>query len=292
MKLLLTFYRLWHGRLHFKGAGWLIRLLAPHIRSLQACPLPLPGAGVAVLDFRDRQAFALLNLSLGDTGPNASLIRHMTRCVEPGAIIWDVGASVGVVSYALAAAGPDSIRIHAFEPHPVALAMLQSLFREHPRVQVHPFGLGAESGTMALSLSTGDSSLSSSTVRPAGGGSATVPVMTGDAAVAQGMAPPPRIIKLDVEGSEPQVLQGMRNTVKSGQPYIFFEHIFLSDDQLRSMTPEGYAVLYIGRDGRLSEDARTRGGGGDAVMVPPGGRDVLEPRITRTPSRPDSTRSA
>ncbi|MFH0909270.1 MAG: FkbM family methyltransferase [bacterium] len=276
MKALLTFYRAWHGRLHFKGAGWLIRTLAPHVRSLQACPLPMPGAGVALLDFRDLQAFALLNLSLGDPGPNAILIELIARCAGPGAVIWDIGASVGVVSYKLATAGLNAAEIHAFEPHPQALAMLRSLFAGHGHVHVHPFGLGAEAGELKLALVGGDSSLSTVAGSRAGQEQVTVRVITGDDVVSKQTAPPPRVIKIDVEGFEAQVLQGLRRTVEFHKPYIFFEHIFLTDDQLRAMTPEGYSMSFIGSDGRLTDDSKTRGGGGDAVMIPPGGRPSLE----------------
>ena len=60
-RLLVGFYRWWHGKLHLPGAGWLIRRCVPHVSALHAHPLCIPGFGTVMVDFRDDAAFGILN---------------------------------------------------------------------------------------------------------------------------------------------------------------------------------------------------------------------------------------
>ena len=46
-KLLIALYGFVHGRLHWPGAGWLIRRLAPGLRGLQQFSLAVPHVGTA-----------------------------------------------------------------------------------------------------------------------------------------------------------------------------------------------------------------------------------------------------
>jgi FkbM family methyltransferase len=186
-----------------------------------------------------------------------------------------VGANVGVVSYRLAVAAPPGIRVHAFEPHPRAVATLRSLFQDHGRVHVHACALGDSSGELSMALVAGDSSTSSAAGHVKGA-IVNVPMLTGDDVVGRGLAPGPRVIKIDVEGFEPRVVEGLKQTIASFHPCIFFEHIFLDDAQVQGMCPTGYELRFIDRNGQLVTDARTRGGGGDAVMIPRDRLSTLE----------------
>ena len=117
-KLLVGFYRVVHGKLHLPGAGWLIKRLAPVVPGLQAYPVAVAGVGVAVLDLRDEAAFLILNATLGELGTDAVLISFLESVLQPGNVLWDVGANVGFVSGYFAHPRFQLSSLHAFEPNP------------------------------------------------------------------------------------------------------------------------------------------------------------------------------
>jgi hypothetical protein len=80
---------------------------------------------------------------------------------------------------------------------------------------------------------------------------------------------------VDVEGFEPQVFDGLRETLRERKPVVFFEHIMLTDEQVRALQPDGWTLRFILDDGRLAEDFRERMRGHDAVLLPPEKRDLL-----------------
>ncbi len=140
--MLVGFYRLVHGRLHMRGAGWLLRRFAPFFPRLQAYPFPVPEVGVALLDFRDVGAFGIVNsFAFGEHGVGTGLYRCLEMALQPGDVLWDVGANVGAVSAIFAHPRFKLASLHAFEPNPDPLKTLQSLFSANPLCVVHPFGL-------------------------------------------------------------------------------------------------------------------------------------------------------
>ena len=109
---------------------------------LQAYPFPVPEVGVALLDFREVEAFGMVNLLLGDLDNNANLYRCLEAALQPGDVFWDVGANIGTVSGHFAHPRFKLSSLHAFKPNPAPLKTLQSLLSTNPGAAVHPFGLG------------------------------------------------------------------------------------------------------------------------------------------------------
>jgi hypothetical protein len=56
--------------------------------------------------------------------------------------------------------------------------------------------------------------------------------------------------------------------IRRKHPIIFFEHHFLSDEQIRNVTPAGYALQFILNDGRLSQDFADRVQSSDCILIP------------------------
>jgi hypothetical protein len=81
--------------------------------------------------------------------------------------------------------------------------------------------------------------------------------------------PAPHVIKIDVEGFEPSALAGLAETMAGHRPILCFEHIFLSDEQIREMMPKDYLLYFIQDDGSISSDFSARRHGHDALAVPP-----------------------
>lgn len=80
-------------------------------------------------------------------------------------------------------------------------------------------------------------------------------VETGDEIVNRGDAEAPDFIKIDVEGFEREVIEGLSRTIAQKKPVICFEFIFLTQTEIEGLIPQGYRLAYIsGVDGNLIEN--------------------------------------
>jgi len=150
-----------------------------------------------------------------------ALRSHYAALIEPGDLVFDVGAHVGNHSRALAGLGA---RVVAIEPQPGFARWLRWLFRGDPHVAVLETAIGARPGRASLYPSPRTptvATLSSDwigTVRSARSFARVrwqapleVPVTTLDALIEQhGM---PRFCKLDVEGYEAEILRGLSRPI-------------------------------------------------------------------------------
>jgi FkbM family methyltransferase len=279
--LFVAFYRVVHGRLHLPGAGWLLRRLAPVLPGLQAYPFPVPEVGVALLDFREIEAFGMVNLSLGEMCNDTNWYRCLAAALQPGDVFWDVGANIGTVAGYLAHPRFKLSSLHAFEPNPGPLKTLQSLFATNSRVAVHPFGLGDQDQTITMNLSSVGSSVGSMARDLHEGKQIKVQVRRGDAMRRELRLPAPTVMKIDVEGFEPSVFAGLAETIAEHRPIIFFEHIYLSDEQVKALIPKNYLHFFIQDDGSIQTDFSVRHGGHDVIIVPAekSGRVKFEPAM-------------
>jgi FkbM family methyltransferase len=220
-----------------------------------------------MLDFRDEPAFGVLNYLLSDFGDDTQLIGRLEQLLRPGDVMWDVGANVGYLAMHFARRLPPLSSIHAFEPNPAALKTLGGLFVEYPRVQVHPVGLGLKNEFLELQTLPTSTSWGTVARKIEGGTGTKVPIRRGDEYRREKGIPFPDLIKIDVEGFEPHVLAGLRETISHAKPVIVVEHIWLSDEQLREICPDGYLIYFIMEDGTLSSDFGKRMQGYNAILV-------------------------
>lgn len=253
--MLILFYRFWHGRLRLKGAGLLVRLLAPYLRSLQSFPLLLPEGQILRLDFRDVSAWYWLNYVLGDKLEEAGLVEAVYRASEPGDVIWDIGANCGLFSYLLACRLPDC-RIIFFEPnrsvYEIACAALE------PFSQVSGINIGLscrKRDHVLLAVPAGGSAVGTVEPQVLREGNLTLQVAldAGDRLVEQAGLPAPNTIKIDTEGHEVDVLAGLAGTIANFKPTVFFEHLSLSDDRVKKLVPLGFRLCSVSdRTGELT----------------------------------------
>jgi FkbM family methyltransferase len=283
--LLVGFYRLVHGRLHLPGAGWLLRRLAQFLPRLQAYPLLVPGVGVATVDFREIEPYGMLNFLLGDLQRDANLHRCLEKALQPGDVFWDIGANIGIVSGHFAHPRFQLSSLHAFEPNPSPLKTLQSLFSAHARCRVYPFGLGDKDQMITLHLPSSGSCTGSMARDLREGKQIQVQIRRGDTMRRELRLPAPQVIKIDVEGFEPSVFAGLTETIAELRPILFFEHIFLSDDQIRDLIPREYALFFIQDDGSITTDFSERRQGHDALAAPTEKAERLNLVPTGTPQR-------
>lgn len=144
-----------------------------------------------------------------------------------GLIAYDVGAHRGgtVAEWVMV---PGLQRVVAFEPDPQNCAALRERFGGDARVDIREVGLGAADGVFTLHRNNYDATHSPFPIDPVvinrwADASDIVeiarieaPVRSVDSLVASGEAPPPRLIKIDVQGGELSVLTGARATLAGG----------------------------------------------------------------------------
>lgn len=136
--------------------------------------------------------------------------------LRPGDIAFDIGAHVGYYTALFRLAVGAAGTVYAFEPMPATWRRLwrNMLFNRFNNVTPLPLALADRSGTATFHLHPGNEG-ESSLVRAEGGESCVVRLATLDELFVGALLQRPRVMKLDAEGVEMQILRG-------GQ--AFFEH--------------------------------------------------------------------
>jgi FkbM family methyltransferase len=146
----------------------------------------------------------------------------LTRRAAGGVAI-DVGANVGWHASAMAAAGASVI---AVEPLAANLVRLRAAVADHPTVVIEPTALGARPGCVQHTAPADGAYAAVSGWASAGAepdGASTWPVSTLDALWHRHGAPPVRVVKIDVEGYELEVLRGARQLLANARPDVLVE---------------------------------------------------------------------
>jgi FkbM family methyltransferase len=163
-------------------------------------------------------------------GPNAywvgtyevARVRAFANAVTPGAVVYDVGANVGIYSLLASLRAGPSGKVYAFEPLERNLLYLRRhLTLNHVencvileravcnREGTRPFSVAAWSSSMAHLAPDGEALIRSTSL---------------DSCVyGEERLRPPDILKIDVEGAELEVLEGATRTLTEFRPTIFLE---------------------------------------------------------------------
>lgn len=146
-------------------------------------------------------------------------LRLLVSALKPGDIVYDVGASVGLYTILLAKAVGKQGQVIAFEPEGQSYARLLHNVQLNGLTNVTCIrkALGAERGEGRISVIDGITSPSllplPEIARKSQVMCETVEVETGDRLVTEEKLPLPRAVKIDVEGYEYAVIQGLRQTL-------------------------------------------------------------------------------
>lgn len=142
--------------------------------------------------------------------------RAFVEVIKPGDVIYDVGAHVGYYTVLGAVRTGAGGRVVAFEPAPRNLAKLQAhvAMNRLANVTIREVAVSDRQGTARF-----DSSAGSGVGHLSETGAIQVPTTTLDALAAE--LPPPRVLKIDVEGAELAALNGGQQLIRSARPVIF-----------------------------------------------------------------------
>ncbi len=197
--------------------------------------LPKEFGGVPILVSPD-SALGYWRRDLGKVDP--FLLSMARELVRPGMVVWDIGANVGMFSFAAAALGAKVIAVEA----DLWLAQLlqRSAALNHLPVTVIPAAVADQSGFTTLHISPNGRSSNS----VLGDGPAqTVVSITLDSMLTS--FPGPSVIKIDVEGMEYAVLRGAMATLNVGAK-LFCEITQHHEEIGELLTKAGY-VFYAAR---------------------------------------------
>jgi FkbM family methyltransferase len=154
------------------------------------------------------------------------LQRIIRKYVTPGQTVYDIGANIGYVTLSLAKrVGPHG-RVFAFEPVPKNIEFLRRTLEVNRLTTVKLLEAAASNASgdavirMTENLST--PSLVWHRKNPASK-ELIIKTVVIDHLVEAGEIPHPSFVKIDVEGAEGLVLQGMRNTILAANPVLFIE---------------------------------------------------------------------
>lgn len=183
------------------------------------------------------------------------IIQEIVSAIRDDDVYWDIGANIGTHALLPAAAHPGA-RVIAIEPHHRNIAKLirNKTLNELDSVTILPIALSDHTGTATLHGADerpgyGSFSLNNDTAETV----ANVPVRPGDHMIEDGI-PAPSVIKIDVEGAECDVLDGLADALSEGSIRTVFCEVHRHEgvkenDVIRRLENRGYDVSRLSERG-------------------------------------------
>lgn len=184
-----------------------------------------PGSARLFVDLADH----VIGLSIVRGQYEREEVAFLRRLLRPGDRAVDVGAHIGFFTVHMAAAVGPAGRVYAFEPLARNADLLERSVAENrfqDRVTFQRAAVGAAAGQATLTYAEETLNTGGAYLLPDGGEPLTgnvrrrVPIVALDD---QPLARPVRVIKMDVEGAEPQVLRGAARLLREDRPTILSE---------------------------------------------------------------------
>lgn len=272
-RVIVAFYRIWHGRWDLPGAGWLLRTTAPYLHGLQSFPLEIGGFGTICIDLRDHAGLVWLRhlegFPVAPWDDEAALVLTVADLAPNNGRVWDIGANLGLFASQLLRLRPD-LRLVAVEPNPAAASVLRQLFHGCANVRIIEAALSDTQRETILRIPAGKS-VGASIEEDARinafdqSTSAVVQTMTGDMLA---VLEPPDLIKIDAEGHEAAVLRGCAGILAMRPVPVIIEHLYLSDADLSALLPQDYRLQSLNAETSAIEDRFIREAGHNSVLLP------------------------
>lgn len=175
------------------------------------------------------------------------------RYLKKGDIVIDIGANIGLTSRAFARAVGKAGQVHSLEPERRNFALLCANTISFPQVMTHRLAIAATRGRRALHLNpvsgTGNSFFGSVTDQIQ-----NVDCLTFDDFLAEQEISKPACVKIDVEGAELEVLQGMPDLLRINPNLLLLIELcpanlesagWNSNDLLSRIQGMGFVVHYL-----------------------------------------------
>jgi len=145
---------------------------------------------------------------------------------QPGSILWDVGANVGIWSILLAKEF-SSCKVVSFEPQKEAHQFLQRNISNNHLTNIECMGIGLGATLERVELRTPKEKCGSSSIvlshKKETDKVEIIEIVTADSILDDRPDLVPRFIKIDIEGYEPRMISGAHNLIADNQPIIMVE---------------------------------------------------------------------
>jgi FkbM family methyltransferase len=154
--------------------------------------------------------------------------------IRPDDVFFDVGANTGLYSLFVAKSEP-SADVVAFEPYPPNAETLQRDTERNglANVDIRAIALSDSEGTTVFDqpndddVGYGSGSIAADQSEP--GERVSVQTAPGDSLIANGSVPAPNVVKIDVEGAEPLVVEGLSDAFSRSDCRVVYCEIHRSD---------------------------------------------------------------
>lgn len=163
--------------------------------------------------------------------------------VHRGEVVYDIGANVGFYTVLMARLVGPTGAVAAFEPLPETAdaARHNARMNRFDHVAVFANAVGRRAGQVRMVLGQ-ESTWAKLADHASTGPTVDVAMVAIDDLVESGTIRPPAFVKIDVEGAELEVIEGMRRTIAASRPTILCEMHGKNVDFAALMDELGYEV--------------------------------------------------
>lgn len=202
-------------------------------------------------------------LRIVDFQNESEVIKQLLEVSKEDDVFWDIGANIGTHSCYV---GKVVSEVVSFEPHPEnALRAQKHLEENDVDGKVLEYALGSERKKATLSIPEGDDKpgVGTFTLRNDRDESRSidVKVIPADCLIENIGISPPDIVKIDVEGSELDVIRGFQKGLKNARVILVEVHPeYVSVDEIQDvLSSKGYSVNILRhRSGEIQLIARNQ----------------------------------
>jgi len=187
----------------------------------------------------------------------AGTLDIMKKCLRNGDIFIDVGANIGLMSiFASKIVGSKGL-VYSFEPEPETFLILKKNIEINSvrNIKIYNVGLGEKKGKSRIYTNPYAGRGSASLIKPVNQNNSKsyeIQIETLDNFVLEHNVTNVRMLKIDVEGWELQVLKGAKNFLRStNAPIICIEYSKLVNQPLNTHLPDIYNYILKINDYRI-----------------------------------------
>ena len=174
----------------------------------------------------------------------------LSKEIQEGDCVWDVGANIGYYTKIFSVCVGDQGCVYAFEPSPVNFSRLTQ--NNLNNVKYFSFGLGSANGKVLFEQGADEIGATSRVVDNPGNG-ISVEIKAAESVIRNGLAKLPNVLKIDVEGYESEVLEGLNHYLSSPNLRVIGVeiHFGILNERAMSNAPKNIEVKLKGSGFRL-----------------------------------------
>lgn len=192
-----------------------------------------------------------LNRDVATADP--ALLEQVRRLVTPGAVVWDVGANLGLFSFAAAGLAGPTGDVFSFEPDAFLITLLRrsAKLRGPAEAEVNVVPTAVDEGAAIATFHVSERSRAMNSLAGLGAPQGNdvrekQHVMTVSLDWLLTQLPPPNVLKIDAEGAELRILRGATGLLTTHKPRLALEVYDESADEVTALLHSYGYTLYDG----------------------------------------------